>query len=742
MTRILGHPVTWLVVVVVAFFYKEAFLGRVFSPADLLYEFQPWSAQPPAGYQHPSNYLRSDEAFIFLPHRVEQAHDAARFGLTLWQDHTFAGTPNTFSINFRGAFVYPPMWTYLFLSPSVANTLFHVPIPLLAALSMYLLLGRLTRHRIVRLVGAIAWGLNGYFVVWLSAFFLPLTLAVLPLALYLAGRFLDERRLWAGLAFSLLIGWTFFLGYPPANFILVAFLGIYFIAWLLVDGRARAGPFLKIAGLTALGFGIGGLPIVTGIVELSQLASNPGGGTTLPLKDLQTFIFPNIFGNPIALDWRFPDGNYCEYVAYFGSIPLILAGAGGLALIARRDFRFPLLSSALATGIVSFVFAYDQGPTALLRHIPVFSAVSPSRWHIGVVFAGVVLGTYALDLVVSGQLPRWTLVSAGGVVLAAAAVIAIAHRHDFVGPDAFIKHDEVLRLVILVAGAAVLGSLLWVRSTLSVLLLSLILSVDLFTFGMDFNPAINPKDFYPTTPALAYLQAHSADYRVLVARKTGLLFPGDVLPVYGIDSLTGYDHFRDRSLVALLDGNMSGAEKVFWSRFGYLTLGQSLNLDSPVLDMLNVKYVFYPDESGAGSLATSDHWQPVYAGADGSILENRQVLPRQFLKTRFDVPFQPIDHVAQSPDRDTLTAQGPAQLVWSKPYSRDWAISVDGKAASSSRFNDYFLSVALPAGVHQVLIEYRPPDYLAGALLSLFSLVIAGLIALYPRLRSRWWRPR
>ena len=165
MTRVFGHPVTWLVVLVLAFFYKEAFLGRVFSPADLLFDFQPWNAQRPAAYVHPSNAVRSDEAFIFFPRREQIASDLAKFGLPLWQDHNFAGSPNTFSINFIGAFVYPPMWSYVFFSPGVANTLLHVPIPLLAALCMYLLLGRLTSHRSVRLLGAIAWGLNGYFIV-------------------------------------------------------------------------------------------------------------------------------------------------------------------------------------------------------------------------------------------------------------------------------------------------------------------------------------------------------------------------------------------------------------------------------------------------------------------------------------------------------------------------------------------------------------------------------------------------
>ena len=737
-TRVVGHPVTWLVVLVLVFFYKEAFLGRVFSPADLLYDFQPWNAQRPAAYLHPSNAVRSDEAFIFFPRREQIASDVTKFGLPLWQDHNFAGTPNTFSINFIGTFVYPPMWGFLFFSPGVANTLLHVPIPLLAALCMYLLLGRLTSRRAVRMLGAIAWGLNGYFIVWLSAFFLPLTLAILPLALYLAGRFLDEQRLWAGVTYALVVGWSFFLGYPPANLILVTFLGIYLAAWLAVDFRGRARPFLAVAGLTAIGFGIGGLPIVTGISQLSHLAAHQGGGPILPIKDLQTFVFPNIFGNPIAVDWRAPQGNYSEYVAYFGSIPLILAGAGGLSLIARRDFRFPLLSAALATGIAAFILAYQLGPAPLFEHLPVFGAVSPARWHIGVVFAGVVLGAYALDLVMSGRLPRWTLLTAGGAVLLAAAVIAVAHRHDFVGPDQFLKRDEVLRLVILVAGATVLASLLWIRSTLAVLLLSLILAVDLFTFGVDFNPAISPRDLYPTTPALRYLQAHAAGYRVLVARKTGLLWPGDVLPVYGIDSVTGYDHFRDASYGALLGANMSAAERDFWQRSGYLTLGQALNLDSQVLNLLSVKYAFYPDEASDFSPPPSDHWQIAYVGTDGRILENLQALPRQFTVTDGGTA-QPIQHTARRPDQDQLDAQGPGRLVWSKPNSSDWKITIDGRAVDATSFAGYFLSVELPAGTHHVTLDYRPADYRVGALISAISLIVIGLIGLARRTHARKW---
>src|SRR5438445_13697868 len=127
MTRVFGHPVTWLVVLVLAFFYKEAFLGRVFSPADLLFDFQPWNAQRPAAYVHPSNAVRSDEAFIFYPRREPIASDVAKFALPLCQDHDFAGPPNTLSINSIGAFGYPPLSRYVFSSPGVPYTLLPGP---------------------------------------------------------------------------------------------------------------------------------------------------------------------------------------------------------------------------------------------------------------------------------------------------------------------------------------------------------------------------------------------------------------------------------------------------------------------------------------------------------------------------------------------------------------------------------------------------------------------------------------
>ena len=733
MTRIVGHPVAWLVVLVLLFFYKEVFLGRVFSPADLLFDFRPWSAQVPNTFTHPLNPLRSDEAFIFFPRRDLIAHDVARYGLPIWQDHIFAGTPNSFSIGFLGAFVYPPMWSYLALPPGLANTLIHLPIPLLAGLCMYLLLGRLSRQPLVRLLGALAWALNGYFIVWLSAFFLPLTLAVLPLLIYLAIRFLDEGRLFLGLGYAVLLGWTFYLGYPPANVMVVTTVAIVVAYWLALDLRHRARRSLLLAGLSALGLGIAALPILTSIVELSR-APDIGLLRGMSLKVAQAYLFPNVFGNPVAYDWRIGDSNYNELVAYFGSVPLILGLTGGLSVIARRDFRNPLPAAAGLIGLLALAIAYGLWPASFVQHLPVFKGIEPQRWNIIVIFAAILLSVYALDLLLAGRDSRWSVGAAVGIVLVAATVIVVGHHRDLTGTDQFIKHDYVIRIVILGASIAALASLLRFRSSIPVGMLIALLAVDLFSFGSNYNPAIRPADFYPSTPALRYLAANAAGYRVLVARKTDLIWPGDVLSVYGIDSVTGYDQFRDAAYVRVLGSNMSAEERDFWRRVGYLTLGQALDLDSPVFDWLSVKYAYYPYASGEATPPLT-HWHLAYQGADGQILENTRVLPRQFILRGGDQPPVAISHLAASPNHDRLTADGPGMLVWSKPYSRDWTVTVDGRPTDTGTYAGYFLRVDLPAGTHSISLAYHRTDYEVGAIVSLLSLLAAGMLMAFPRLR-------
>jgi len=70
--------------------------------------------------------------------------------------------------------------------------------------------------------------------------------------------------------------------------------------------------------------------------------------------------------------------------------------------------------------------------------------------------------------------------------------------------------------------------------------------------------------------------------------------------------------------------------------------------------------------------------------------------------------------------RGTITAEKPALLFLSVPYSSGWRAYVDGKPARTMRVNSAFIGVPVEAGQHSVALRYATPGLAAG---------VAGLAA-------------
>jgi len=724
----------------VIFFHQEILLGRVFSPADQLFKERPWATVAPPGFLRPTNPLRGDETFVFEPHRVDIVRDIARNGVVLWQGHTIAGSAETFALHFLGTLVYPPMLAFLVFPAGTATTILHLSIPLLAALSMYLLLGLLVRRPVARLLGACAFALNGYMIAWLSAFFLPLTMAVLPLAMYLAFRFLEERRPRFGVLYALVLGFTFFLGYPPGNIVFVTVLAIAFTTWWLASPRRRLGALATLAGFSLLGVGIGMIAILPTLADLTNFESKayrPPLGPAPP-RFLGLWLFPNLAGNPVQYDWG-TVGNYCEYVAYEGGLVLLLAAAG-VVMGARRRLRPPAL--AVAAGLVTIAglaLTYFPPLVHLVVSHPPFKDLNPARWQVATDLGLALLAAYGFDrlLDAGGRWRRRVALAAAAAVVVTAGVVAQARAGQ--GPlDGFITDDLRWRLALFGVGLLMIALLGVPRlRTVAAGAVVGVLFLDMFTFGAGFNPTVQPRDFYPRTPALDYLAAHSPGYKVL---PVGGEYSGDVFNVYGIDVITGYDHLRDDAYISYLGANVSPGERLFWQQSGFLLLGQAVQLDDHVFDTLAVKYAYYTSSSQARSVRSA-HWQEVYRGADGTIFENLDVLPAQFLVPDGGAPV-PINHVPARPDGDRLQVRGGGTLVWAKPLDRQWRITVNGRVVRAHAYGAFLMSVALGTGDNDVVITYEPPAYLEGAVVSALSaLVLLVIVGLGSR-GGRWRRLR
>jgi uncharacterized membrane protein YfhO len=88
--------------------------------------------------------------------------------------------------------------------------------------------------------------------------------------------------------------------------------------------------------------------------------------------------------------------------------------------------------------------------------------------------------------------------------------------------------------------------------------------------------------------------------------------------------------------------------------------------------------------------------------------------------------------IDDEPERIRLevTVERPGYLVLVDSWYPGWNASVDGKPTPIYRADVLFRAVPLTSGQHTVSFEYRPLSFLAGAMVSLVSLIVMAGIAL------------
>jgi uncharacterized membrane protein YfhO len=217
--------------------------------------------------------------------------------------------------------------------------------------------------------------------------------------------------------------------------------------------------------------------------------------------------------------------------------------------------------------------------------------------------------------------------------------------------------------------------------------------------------------------------------------------------VYHLSDVRGYDAVAPKRYMDLFD-QMEDSVRVslFW-------LLEEVN--SPLLDLLNVKYILSQQELG-------ERWELVYQDGDGmNVYQNRNVMPRAFVvhqaeyansaqeslarltDGQFDyrttvilergpvttvrLPDEPAPTPAEvhitryEPERVEVQTRTSADgiLVLTDGYDPGWQARLDGQPVKTHVANHAFRAVALPAGEHQVTFLYDPPAFKIGAGISL-----------------------
>jgi hypothetical protein len=241
--------------------------------------------------------------------------------------------------------------------------------------------------------------------------------------------------------------------------------------------------------------------------------------------------------------------------------------------------------------------------------------------------------------------------------------------------------------------------------------------------------------------------------------------------VLGLEDVQGYDPVQVQRYSELIAG-ING----FPLNYHEANIDVS-GLDSPMLNLLNVRYVVVPVDVPAGRpdlLHLSQRYRTVYADERVRVLENDKALPRAWivhdvrkvnygeaipllasgqvdpLKTALveDVPpltGGAVDGQAESVKveqttgdtvRLDVTATAPGMVVMSDTYDPGWKAYVDGKQVQVYVADHALQAVPIEAGAHTIELRYEPLSLRLGILISAAFTVFAFAIAFALGLRT------
>lgn len=596
--------------------FSRGCIGRVPSPTNILYQWYPWSEVATEAAKGRANPILYDGAVQVYPWYLFAREELRSGRLPLWNPYASCGLPhaaNPVTATFSPFSV--PIWLFPF---PLAMLLVHGAKVFLAWLFMALYL----RHRglglFETLLGAAAFSLSGYVILWLF-WHHSSTFLWLPLLFLLTDKVMERARgrdvILLGVAGAL----CFLSGHVETAFHNGVALGAYAVgalSWRWIRGRIRAMG----AALAALRLGLAGalalalsaillLPFLEYLAQ-SQVLQVRAGYPANPFWFLPSWavglLVPNFFGCPGTGFYWFPGGTYIEIgQGYFGVVPfaLFLVGAG-LAFLRRDAFGAGLaLLAFVSLGVVFGIPPFFHLVTAL----PGFRLSANNRLLSITLFAGIVLGATALRTILKGRKEdRGSIVKAaigaGGVILLILVLFPFAAVRRpqnlvpealqspvwFSGPPRWMTVHLLISLGLGGGFFLLLGLLLagrvsrrWFCRLVAALVL-----IDLVWFAFPFNPMTPAKEIYPPTDLTDRLgQQEGRPGRILGTNSR--LPVGTSLP-YRIPDIRAYDGMGLARVQAVRE---AFAESIPHHDHGRI-------LDPALMDFLGVRFLLREPPGG------------------------------------------------------------------------------------------------------------------------------------------------
>lgn len=659
--------------------------------------------------------------------------------LRLWNPYLFCGYP-VYNDTALHPFYPPHVLLHATLPPRIAYDLGVMIHFFLAGAAFYWLLRGMGRSDVASTAGGVIWMLNGYNALWVSSnipagasVFAPL--ALLGLHLGLQRRELRPFAL-AGLAMGLAI-----LGSHGQHILhLLIFLSLWlFVSWIR-DRDARPqilrGSFLFVA----VAMGVGMAAILTRLDSMTNGVRVPGADAEMhygvPWR-LPTYIAGMAIGRMCAPPtWLLRS----EFTIHIGVLATALAIGGAV-----RGFRDPWVRFVSIFAASALLVAFIKPLAELLLMIPFLNNSMPARWVYVFAFCAAILAAEGLDALRADPVKTGRLML--GVAGASLILVGLYSPHGAVA-------ETLAGLALAVAAVLTARRPQWsLPLCFAALLVDLLPDVLVFNRHADPAPLATaierPNDKEPWRATGSLRLAGGPAPANLWTLATG----NNVLALHGVEAVMGYESIAPTTAVQYCVAT-SGGKSVAGS-------GRVLavaRLDSPLLGIANVKYVYWPFDLDLESRFTR-RW----TRGPLTLYENPNALPRACLVPRGvraadegeaakllseldarstvvlldEVPPTAegggtVSWTTRETDRIELAVDAKADsiLVVSDTDYPGWEAEVDGKETPILNANLAFRAIAVPAGKHKVTMRFRPSSARFGLIVTGLSIAAAAAFAL------------
>lgn len=716
-------------------------------------------------------FFWEDFAEYVYPVQSLAAKEFANGNIPFWNPYSFAGSP--FIADIQVGFFYPfNRLLSLFVSSDGSlpvsilqlMTILHF---IIAQLSMFFLSRHFKVSSIGSIIAAVSYAFSSVLVSHVIHPMIVSHLSWLPLILMFMSKGLESAKIKYGLLSGVIFGITMLSGHPPMTLYIALFLGLFLVWNIIAD--FKKGTFKELSLVKYIIAGALPFLIALGIFQIQFLPSQEfaklskrnvmtyekAAEGSLEIPQIMTAIVPKLFGYseadnqsdvPFYLKQTKSDGSkieapyfyYWETGFYFGIVALIL---GMFAMINSPKDRKVAFFIAISAFALVFALGSNGFLLGIFHNLPFFSQFrNPARMMFVVVLAFSFLSGFGFDRLAESREIKslYKLLAASALPILISILTASGLMGDLVGADSKFSVEIssfgisalVATIFTVLISFAVYKKML--PTIVSGLALSLVVFVDLYVVGVDFNassqsiaqqytlPAETIKAFRAEDPNNLYrvnMRMYSPSYMAM-KRNQGM--------ISSIQLLEGYNPlFLERSVPA--QNTKEGIHRLFNVKYEI------------AIDSMRGMPFFYE--------RTNSFPRAWFVG--GAIVKNEKEIDGYMRNSGVDfaqtvVVEEPLPF--ELPEKDT-TAYGKVKILKytaneilleaeankkgfvsiSEIHYPAWKAKVNGKEVKVLRSNYCLRAVPVEKGKSKIEMYYDSDAYSTGKTISLLTLLLSAV---------------